>query len=234
LPKNATENPVEKASSPTLPQRTPLIRNSPSGNSGLATRADRSRNNPTADSPAIPATSTPVPVQPQSSVCTTPNDTRPSPPASSSTLAGSGRRREAAPDARDSTRIRGPTSSTPTTTGTLRKKTERQPQASTIAAPTVGPTAPATAAKAPQIATATGIRSRGYAARTSASDDGISPAAPTACSTRAPISHPTDGDSPHSADPRQKTAAAVRNVRLRPTRSASRPAGISSAATAIV
>src|SRR6185503_19798183 len=50
---------------------------------------------------------------------------------------------------------------------------------------------------------------------------------------RAPTRKTTLGASPHSIDAIVKRTAAVRNVRRRPTRSASRPAGISRAANTI-
>jgi hypothetical protein len=98
----------------------------------------------------------------------------------------------------------------------------------------VGPTAPATAPTALQIATAAGIFDRGNVWSTSASDDGTSAAAPTACSIRAATRTPADGASPHSADAAVNTTTAPRNVRRRPIRSASLPAGINSAANTIV
>ena len=114
------------------------------------------------------------------------------------------------------------------------KNAHRQPRCSTTNAPTVGPAAPATAPTAPQMATAIGIFSRGKVWSTRASDAGTSAAAPTACSTLAATSGPAAGARPHSIDAAVKMTTAVRNVRRRPTRSASRPAGIRSAAKTIV
>src|SRR5262245_48644217 len=84
------------------------------------------------------------------------------------------------------------------------------------------------------MATATGILWRGNVCNTSASDDGTSAAAATACRIRAPTRKATVGATPQSIDARVKPTAAVRNVRRRPTRSASRPNGIRSAAKTIV
>ena len=84
------------------------------------------------------------------------------------------------------------------------------------------------------MATATGIFERGKVCSTRASDDGTSAAAPTACRTRAATRRPAVGATPHSIDAIVNRTAAARNVRRRPMRSASRPAGISSAANTIV
>src|SRR5258706_9658628 len=51
---------------------------------------------------------------------------------------------------------------------------------------------------------------------------------------RAPTRKTTVGATPHSIDATVNITAAVRNVRRLPTRSASRPAGINSAANTIV
>jgi hypothetical protein len=51
---------------------------------------------------------------------------------------------------------------------------------------------------------------------------------------RAPTRKTTVGATPHSIEATVNNTAAVRNVRLLPTRSASRPAGISNAANTIV
>src|SRR5262249_50949226 len=82
--------------------------------------------------------------------------------------------------------------------------------------------------------TATGILARGNVCSTSASADGTSAAAPTACSMRAATSTPADGASPHSADAAVNAMTAARKVRRRPIRSESRPAGMSSAANTMV
>ena len=119
-------------------------------------------------------------------------------------------------------------------TGTLRKNAHRHPKFSIKSAPIVGPAAPATAPIAPQIATAIGIFSRGNVCSTNASDAGTSAAAPTAWAMRPRIRNPTVGASPHSTDAPVKITTAVRKVLRRPTRSASRPAGMSSAANTIV
>ncbi len=114
------------------------------------------------------------------------------------------------------------------------KKAQRQPKFSTTKAPSVGPAAPATAPTAPQMATATGIFERGKVCSTRASDDGTSAAAPTAWRMRAATSSPAVGARPHSIEATVNSTAAARNVRRLPIRSASRPAGMSSAANTMV
>src|SRR5262249_13177854 len=104
----------------------------------------------------------------------------------------------------------------------------------TIQDPSAGPTAAASAPTAPQMLTAIARFSRGNAASTSASDAGSSIAAPTPCSTRDPTSIVGNCASAHSADDAVKIAAPHRNTRLRPTRSATRPAVTSSAPNTIV
>ena len=58
--------------------------------------------------------------------------------------------------------------------------------------------------------------------------------APTAWTTLAAISTATPGASPHSTDPTLNPASPARNTRRRPSRSAQRPAGTSTAASTIV
>ncbi len=67
----------------------------------------------------------------------------------------------------------------------------------------------------------------------SASEVGIRKAAPTAWITRAPTSVCADGATPHSSEPSAKTIRPPMNARRRPKRSASAPAGTSSAANTI-
>ena len=55
-------------------------------------------------------------------------------------------------------------------------------------------------------------------------------AAKAACSARPPISTPAFGATPHSALITAKPVRPIRKSRLRPYRSASRPAGMSTAA----
>ena len=80
------------------------------------------------------------------------------------------------------------------------KNAHRHPSPSTIAAPSVGPRAPATAPAAPQIATARGSWSWAKACITNANDDGISAAAPTAWTMRNTISSSALGASPHAIE----------------------------------
>jgi hypothetical protein len=118
--------------------------------------------------------------------------------------------------------------------GTLSRNTHRQLAASTSTAPSVGPSAPATAPVAPQTATATGIFPGGNARRTSASDDGMSTAPPTAWTTRKAISTPALGATAHRTEATVNRAEPARKARLCPIRSASLPTGTSNAANTIV
>src|SRR3954447_10171292 len=117
-----------------------------------------------------------------------------------------------------------------TPTGRLMKNAHRQLRLDTTSAPRVGPKAPAAAPIAPQMATATGTLSRGNVCSTRASDAGTRIAAPAASTISAPTSTPTVGASPRSIEPTVNTTTPIRNIRRRPTRSARRPLGISSAA----
>lgn len=117
-------------------------------------------------------------------------------------------------------------------TGTLTRNTQCQLSCRSRP-PRGGPAAAATAPLADQMATAPGRRAGVEFARSSASEAGISAAAPTACPTRAATSQPTDGAAAHRAEARTKTSTPAVKVRLRPARSARRPAGTSSAAKTI-
>ena len=114
------------------------------------------------------------------------------------------------------------------------KNAHRQPSPSTIAAPKVGPSAPATAPAAPQIATARGSWSWAKACITNANDEGISAAAPTAWTTRNTISSSALGARPHAIEATVNSVEPARKTVRCPTRSASLPAGMSSAANTIV
>ena len=83
---------------------------------------------------------------------------------------------------------------------------------------------------APHSAVADARRSSGNSGSSSPSDVGTSSAAPAACTTRAAIRNSTDGASPHSAEAPTNTPSPQKNIRRRPSRSASRPAGTSNAA----
>jgi|GEM_PF-2990507 len=114
--------------------------------------------------------------------------------------------------------------------GTLTKNTSRQSTHPTRTPPSAGPVAAATAPVAPQMAVAVARCASGNSGSSRASDVGTTAAAPSACSTRAAISIPGFGASPHSAEASRNTTIPTRNNRRRPIRSASRPAGIRAAA----
>ena len=112
----------------------------------------------------------------------------------------------------------------------LTKKTERQLVAATRTPPRAGPVAAAMPPAAPQSAVAVARCSSGNSGSSSASDVGTRIAAPAACTTRAATSTSTDGASPQTAEAARKVETPTKNIRRRPRRSDSRPAGTSSAA----
>jgi hypothetical protein len=117
--------------------------------------------------------------------------------------------------------------------GTLMRKAKRQLAYSMSSAPIVG----AAVVMVPVIVDHTPMaherRSGGMVLMMMASTEGVSIAPPTACTTRAPMSTGTVGATAQIALPVVNSASDVRNTRLRPTRSAIRPAGMSSAAATI-
>ncbi len=164
----------------------------------------------TAMPPRIDATVAPD-VHPQSSPRTSPSVSSTEPATRSPTPSGAG---SLLSGSRDSRSDRRPMTIVATPTGRLITNTQRQPPHSTSAAPSVGPTAPASAAVAPQIAAEIGIRSRGVDRRMSASDDGTSAAPPTACTARAATSITGFGATAHSNDAAVNNATPARNICL--------------------
>ena len=116
-----------------------------------------------------------------------------------------------------------------TAMGRLTKNAHRQPPASINREPSDGPVATARAEMPPHMATACARAAGGVAVSSSASDAGMSSAAPTACTTRPPISSHAEGAIPHVNEPRAKISRPSRKMRRRPDRSAIRPAPRSSA-----
>src|SRR5450755_3905041 len=116
--------------------------------------------------------------------------------------------------------------------GTLTMNTHRQP-ACTSSPPMGGPAAAATPPTAAQIPTAAPRFSGGNSGSSRPSEVGSMNAAPAACATRAPTSTATDGAAAHAAEARLNRPSPSRKPRLRPARSAHRPAGTSSAAKVI-
>ena len=114
--------------------------------------------------------------------------------------------------------------------GRLMKNAHGQPTVSITKDPRLGPTAAAKPPTAPHRLTVSARLCCGNAAMTIDSDAGVSNAAPTACSTRAAISHATLPASPQAADAAMNNATPTRNTRLRPCVSARPPAGMSIAA----
>ena len=145
-------------------------------------------------------------------------------------LRRSGRRRASA--ARDSVSIRAASTTVMRPTGRLTRNTHRQ-LAWTKIPPTGGPAAAAMAPVADQTATASALSRGGNSASRRASEAGIKMAPPAACTTRAAISQPAPGAAAHSAEASTKMASPAMKSRLRPARSARRPAGTSRAAVTI-
>lgn len=201
------------------------VRRRPSGRTGDGCRADRSTNQarraPAASS--VPVTSAPL----QSSVLTTPSASAAIPAVSRAAPGRSGRpasRRAVAPGS-----SRAPATRAAAPAGTLTRKIHRQ-SAWVRSPPATGPRAAASPPIAVQPRTAATRRSAGAAASSRPSEDGTSVAAPAACTTRAATSHHTPGAAAHAADASVNTATPRRKARLGPVRSASPPAGTSSAA----
>ena len=105
------------------------------------------------------------------------------------------------PPTMDSVTTRLVITATTARTGRLMKKAQRQPPASMSTAPRDGPVATARAEMPPHMATAWARSAAGVAPRSSASDAGMSSAAPTACTTRPPMSIHGAVATPHSSDP---------------------------------
>src|ERR1700758_3847642 len=118
-------------------------------------------------------------------------------------------------------------------TGTLIQNTQRQ-LTWTRLPPITGPSAAPSAPSADQVPRAFARPAAGTAASRSDNDAGTIAPAPAAWMTRAAISSPTPGASPHSTDPAVNPASPATNTRRRPIRSAHRPAGTSTAANTIV
>src|SRR5262245_22256246 len=142
------------------------------------------------------------------------------------TMSGTSR----ASGSRDSARTRFPIPMAASPTGTFKRKAQRHPPNWMIAEPADGPTAAARAPIAAHRPTARDRFERGNPARTSASDDGVSIAPPAAWKTRPATIQAGDGAAAQAKDPSVNTPTPRRNTRLRPSRSANRPAGTRRAA----
>ena len=114
--------------------------------------------------------------------------------------------------------------------GTFTKKIELQPACSVRRPPTSGPIASAVAETPTQIPIAVPRCRGGNAAVMIDSVAGFMSAAPTPCTTRAPIRKSALGASAHASEEPAKTASPATKTRRRPRRSASFPPVSSSAA----
>lgn len=81
---------------------------------------------------------------------------------------------------------------------------------------------------------ACGREAAGTVANRIDNDAGTIAPPPMACTSLAAINTLTPGASPHASDPTLNVTSPARNMRLRPIRSAQRPAGTSVAAKTIV
>ena len=114
--------------------------------------------------------------------------------------------------------------------GMFTKKAQRQPPQSTSTPPSDGPSAAATAPVAVQMAVAVARWWAGNSGSSRPSEVGTRIAPPTAWSMRAATSISTEPATPQSAEATRKVPIPTKNMRRRPTMSATRPAGTSSAA----
>jgi hypothetical protein len=111
------------------------------------------------------------------------------------------------------------------TIGTLTQKMARQPTPPTKAPPRIGPSASARPDTEPNTPMALARSARpGNVVATIDIATGLSIVPPAPCSTRAAISQPMPGASPHSSEPRPKAARPAWKTRRRPNRSAADPA----------
>jgi len=138
-------------------------------------------------------------------------------------------------DARDSGTNSAVSTMAASPTGTLTQKIQRQPTEPTSTPPSTGPRAMAT----PNTLTHTPIARARCAWSVNVAEmietaTGLSIDPPTACSTRKPTSQPSDGATPHSAEPMEKTASPIWKTRRRPIRSAVDPANMSRVASGSV
>src|SRR4051794_1466784 len=117
--------------------------------------------------------------------------------------------------------------------GRLTKNAQRQPPADTMAAPSDGPVATASAPTPPHNATICVRRSGGYALMSRATDAGTKKAAPAPCTMRLTTSKTTFGAMPHRNEPHRNTARPAVNIPRRPTRAPVRPPGTRSAPNTI-
>ncbi|HEX3707179.1 MAG TPA: hypothetical protein VHV76_11165 [Mycobacteriales bacterium] len=130
-------------------------------------------------------------------------------------------------------RVRRASASAISPTGRLTQKTHRQ-SSCTSSPPITGPSPAPSAPTADHVPIARALPSAGTSASSNDSDVGTIIPAPTACATRAPIRKSRPGASPHAAEPATNMPSPRLKTNRRPTRSAHRPAGTSTAAKTMV
>ncbi len=114
------------------------------------------------------------------------------------------------------------------------RNAHRQPNESTISEPIAGPVATPKAVKEPHFATVAIRIESGVPANNNPNEAGVNSAPPTPCATLAVTTIRKLGAAPTNNDDAANTAKPSIKTRRRPKRSASRPAGIKSAAKEIV
>src|SRR5919107_4130110 len=194
-----------------------------SGSSTTGERCQEQRLRKSAAS-AIEATNAPMmrgEVQPQVVPCTIPSVSSASDSARIIAPARSGSVRR--PGERLSTSLRPASTTTSAPIGTFTRKQSRQSERWISVPPIGGPSAAAMAAEDPYTVSARARRPAGNAFTTSAREAGTTIAPPSAWSARAPMRKPADGATAQRALAVVNRTTPAWNMRLRPSRSASRP-----------
>lgn len=187
--------------------------------------------------PANPPTRQPsvrVSPQPQAGLCTRPRITSITPAARATALSGSGSGPRTSSCGSASLKYRRPSASTTTPIGRVTQNAQRQVPTSTTTAPSDGPSAVAIPPIADHAATAVPRRVTGTSARMTWTVDGVMRAAPSACTTRAPMRNPGLGARAQATPATLNTARPLSRIRLRPKRSETTAARISVAPLTIV
>jgi hypothetical protein len=196
------------------------------GSIGSRTRSSQATNAASSSAPAASAATTSTLPQPAMFPRTRPQTSPRTPPVTSA------RPRMSSPDSGPKlSGIRASTNGTSSSPiGTLSQKIHCHAIPSVIAPPISGPLATASPVSAKKIPSADPRRSGGNAALTSANASVVISAAPIPCRARAAISHPIAGATAQAAEASANRPTPAANIRLRPRRSPSAAAVISSTA----
>ena len=220
-------NPMLNTKTAALADRKAGMRSRCSSTSGRSWCEQRHKNQAIATAAPPSRAMTPAEDQPQVGPSTRPPVSPPIPAVSSTTPRRSGSRSLSRAGGCGNTRA--PATSAAAPIGRLTRNTHRQ-SSWTSRPPATGPRAAETPPTAAQARTRPGRLSGGVAASSSASEVGISAAAPAACTTRAATRTARSGAAAQAADASVKIMIPARNTRRCPVRSPSRPAGTSRAA----